>query len=327
MAEFTQYPSSQNGLMFLESENAFVLDPGARADIVLSGIEPDCGPLRIAPADSDIVQCFDVVAPPSVDGLARRVSLARIGIGQTTLEATDTSSGRPVATTAITVGFSPGVMQPAAAVPLHGSVPVAFGGAAVVRIPVPESNGLCIEFRPRGRVPRSGSTSTLFIQDLAGKRQLRLDYGKNPVSNTIDYHWNQKGVFQTFGITDHTTVGPSGAAAYKAARYFRYGGRVLVVVGAVADAYSIVVADQPLRQATKVVAGWAGAWVGCKLVGAGGAWVGTAATPGLGTAIGGVAGCIVGGFIGYEGASMAAGRLYDWGSARFAPLPELPAAP
>ncbi len=102
---------------------------------------------------------------------------------------------------------------------------------------------------------------------------------------------------------------------------------MLVVVGVAVDTYSIVVADQPLRQATKVAAGWAGAWIGCKLVGSGGAWVGTAATPGLGTAIGRVAGCIVGGFIGYEGASAAAGRLYDWGMAHFSQVPELPAAP
>jgi hypothetical protein len=42
----------------------------------------------------------------------------------------------------------------------------------------------------------------------------------------------------------------------------------------------------------------------------------------MGTAIGGVAGCLVGGFIGYEGASRAAGRLYDWADANFTSVPE-----
>lgn len=91
------------------------------------------------------------------------------------------------------------------------------------------------------------------------------------------------------------------------------------------DVYSVVTATKPLRQAMKVAAGWGGAWVGCKVVGAGGAWVGTAVTPGVGTAIEGVVGCIAGGFIGYQGASAGAGRLYDWGEATFVPVPEMAA--
>src|SRR6478752_7942115 len=110
--------------------------------------------------------------------------------------------------------------------------------------------------------------------------------------------------------------------AYQSARDFKYAGRTLLVVGVALDVYSVVKADKPLRQAAKVASGWAGAWLGCKVVGAGGAWVGTAVTPGIGTAFGGVAGCLVGGFVGYEGASRAAGRLYDWGEAEFASLPE-----
>ena len=75
------------------------------------------------------------------------------------------------------------------------------------------------------------------------------------------------------------------------------------------DVYSIVVSSNPLRRSTQVVAGWVGAWAGCKAVGAGGAYVGTLAEPGLGTAIGGIVGCAVGGFIGYEAASSGAGEL------------------
>ena len=197
-----------------------------------------------------------------------------------------------------------------------------MGAAAIVRIPVPGTQGLAIEFGPRGWTPKGGSTSTLFIQDAMGKRNLRLDYGYNVKTKTVNYHWNQKGTFPNFGIADHTPVGTAGRVLYKSARYFKYAGRTLLVVGIALDVYSVVKADKPLRQAAKVVSGWAGAWVGCKVVGAGGAWVGTAVTPGVGTAVGGVVGCLAGGFIGYEGASRAAGRLYDWGEASFAPVPE-----
>jgi hypothetical protein len=194
--------------------------------------------------------------------------------------------------------------------------------ASLIRIPVPGTNGLCIEFGGRGWSPKGGSTSTLFIQDALGKKHLRLDYGYNVKTGTINFHWNQKGTYAIFGTADHTPVGKVGQVVYKSARYFKYAGRAVALIGAAADIYSVVTATKPLRQATKVAAGWGGAWAGCKLVGAGGAWVGTAVTPGLGTAIGGVAGCIAGGFIGYEGASRAAGRLYDWGEAAFVAVPE-----
>ena len=43
--------------------------------------------------------------------------------------------------------------------PLSGQVPFAIGQSSVLRIPIPGTNGLCIEFRARGKVPASGSTS------------------------------------------------------------------------------------------------------------------------------------------------------------------------
>jgi hypothetical protein len=151
--------------------------------------------------------------------------------------------------------------------PLSGQVPFAIGQSSVVRIPIPGTNGLCIEFRARGKVPATGSTSTLFFQDTTGKRHLRLDYGYNVKRKTIDYHWNQKGTFQQFAIPDHTTTGKLGRAGYQAAKYFRYAGRLLFVVGVSVDVVSIVRASKPIRRASEVVAGWATAWVGCKVVG------------------------------------------------------------
>lgn len=204
-------------------------------------------------------------------------------------------------------------------------IPVGTGMAAVVRIPVPGSNGLFIELSPRGHVPASGSTSTLFIQDPTGKRHLRLDYGYNKNTGRVDYHWNQKGTHAKFGIPDHAPAGRGGQALYQGAKYFRYAGRVLLVVGAAVDIYSIVVAKKRLRQTIRVAAGWTGAAAGCKLVGAGGALAGTAIEPGGGTAVGGVLGCIAGGIGGYFGASWAAGEAYDWVEETFfEPVPEVP---
>lgn len=207
-----------------------------------------------------------------------------------------------------------------------GAVPVALGIGSVVHIPVPGSKGLFIAFSPRGYVPKGGSTSTLFIQDAAGRRQLRLDYGYNKSTGVADYHWNQKGTFSEFGITDHTPAGSTGEALYEGAKYFKYGGRVLLVVGAAIDIYSIVVAKKKLRQVAKVASGWAGASAGCELAGAYVAGAGTAVEPGGGTAAGGVAGCIVGGFFGYLGFSWAAGKAYDWvEETYFEDVPQVPA--
>jgi hypothetical protein len=233
--------------------------------------------------------------------------------------------GMPAPAFAQTAAQAQSSMVPQVAdVPMSGGIPYAVGQASVVRIPVPGTNGLCIELSPRG-FPSDRSTSTLFFQDATGKRNLRLDYGINKTTKTIDYHWNQEGTHAKFGITDHTRVGRAGEVAYNAAKYFRYAGRVLVVVGVAVDVVSIVQASQPMRRASEVVAGWATAWVGCKLVGAGGAAVGTLASP-LGTAIGGVAGCIVGGVGGYYGGSTLAGEVYDWAeNTFFTPLPEVAA--
>ncbi|MEO0821509.1 MAG: hypothetical protein AAF074_13905 [Pseudomonadota bacterium] len=210
--------------------------------------------------------------------------------------------------------------------PMRGEIPVAGGLPAVLRIPVPNSNGLAIEFRPRGHVPKGGTTSTLFIQSPNGKQHLRLDYGFNKNTGKIEWHWNQKGTNKVFGIKNHTTVGRAGQVAGNAARYFKYAGRTLVVVGAAMDAYSIVTASKPLRRTVQVVSAWGAAAAGCKVVGAGGAAVGSAA-PGLGTAAGGIIGCAVGGFFGYITAEAVSGYIYDWAEDTiFTPLPELQTA-
>jgi hypothetical protein len=113
----------------------------------------------------------------------------------------------------------------------------------------------------------------MFIQDMTGKRRLSLNYGYNTKTKTLDFHWTQKGTFKEFGITDQAPAGTGGEALFKGARYLRYGGRVLLVVGAAIDINSIV-------------------------------------------------GCMVGGFIGYVGASEGAAYIYDWAEGTlFTPVP------
>lgn len=219
-------------------------------------------------------------------------------------------------------------------IPLSGSIPYAIGQASVVRIPVPKTNGLAIEFVPRGHVPSGGSTSTLFIQNIKGNRHLRLDYGYNKRASInagrdiFDYHWNQKGTSADFKgkIQNHDSIKNQrlGKLGHSAAKIFRWGGRALLVVGVAVDTISIVQASNPIRRSTEVVTAWALAWCGCKVVGAAGAAGGTAIAPGPGTAILGVGGCIVGGIGGYMAGEKIGGIVYDWAEETiFTPLPEI----
>lgn len=205
--------------------------------------------------------------------------------------------------------------------PMSGKAPVAAGAASKLRIPVPGTNGLAIELSPRGWMPRGGSTSTLFIQDLSGKRHLRLDFGYNKATGTVEWHWNQKGTADALGINNHTPAGTAGEIAGNAAKYYKFAGRSLLVVAAAIDVYSIVVASKPLRRTVQVVSAWTLAAAGCKVVGAGGALAGSA-VPGVGTVTGGIVGCAVGGFIGYKAGEAASGYLYDWAEGTiFTPVP------
>jgi hypothetical protein len=204
--------------------------------------------------------------------------------------------------------------------PWTGAVP-AGGIGSVIRIPIPGTKDLAIELSPRNF--NGKSTSTIFIQDALGKKVLRLDYGPNVKTKTIDYHWNQKGTFADFGITDHTPVGRAGAALYQGARAFKYAGRSLLVVGLVLDSYSIVVASNPLRRSIQVISAWAMAWAGAETLGVGGAAAGSV-IPGLGTAAGGIVLSIAGGIGGYWAGSKIGAEVYDCSvTTQFRALPEV----
>ncbi|MEL6478409.1 MAG: hypothetical protein AAFR17_13865 [Pseudomonadota bacterium] len=218
-----------------------------------------------------------------------------------------------------------------------GQILVPAGMPSVAQIPIPGSGGLTISFRTRGgrfvnptlaqdfatvleqfglrsptRPAPGVSTSTLFLQSADGRRVLRLDYGYNVRTGVVDYHWNQKGTHAQFGIADHSTVGRGGANVQRFARIYRHAGRGFLILGAVLDGVAIYQADNRPRKIAEVVGGWAGAWAGCKVVGAGGAWAGSV-VPGWGNAIGGAGGCLVGGIGGYFAGSWAGGEIYDLG--------------
>ena len=235
---------------------------------------------------------------------------------------------------------------------------LALGAPSVIRIPVPGTNGLAIELKARGFYPsttigaakipispgnngewgvergldgleaiKTNSTSTVFIQDITGKRFLRLDYGRNKTTGNIDWHWNvkPKAVSREFGIRDHTVATPAAEMLGRTAKYFRYGGKLLVVYAAADDFLSIVTSTRPLRRTVQVVAAWKLSAAGCTALGAKLAAAGTGVEPGLGTAVGGLLGCLVGGFIGYKTGEATTGYLYDWAEDNlFKPLPPDP---
>jgi hypothetical protein len=199
--------------------------------------------------------------------------------------------------------------------PMNGAVPApaAVGGGlpAVIRIPLPGPGNLALSLSPpngwKGR-----STSTLFIMENKW-RGLRLDYGFNVKTNTINYHWNRTGFASRFpNIANHMPAGRLGAALYQSARAFRYAGTALVVIGALLDLESIVTASNPLRRSTAVVSAWAMALVGARGAGALGAAAGTAVEPGAGTAIGGLVFGVGGGILGYWAGEHAGEAVYDW---------------
>lgn len=132
-------------------------------------------------------------------------------------------------------------MMPVDDEPPSGKIPASLGLGSVTRIPVPGTKGLGIELNPRGWEPKGGSTSSLFIQDLTGKPHLRLDYGFNKTSGMKEWHWNQKGTADVFGITNHTSAGTAEQVLGSTAKVYKYAGRTLLVIGLAADAYSIVV--------------------------------------------------------------------------------------
>jgi hypothetical protein len=104
----------------------------------------------------------------------------------------------------------------------------------------------------------------------------------------------------------------------RGARYLKYGGKALVIVGAGLDAYEIYRSGFSTRTITKKAGGWAGAaggaWLGAKGGAAAGAAIGVwffGAGAAPGAAIGGTIGSIGGGIGGYFAGEAVAETVYD----------------
>ncbi len=147
-------------------------------------------------------------------------------------------------------------------------------------------------------VPRSGSTSSLFIYRKGHPNDVfRLDY--HPLADTAGrpvWHYNTtrklakvRGLTRgSFGSTNHAvTIGSR--ATGQLITIFRYGGAALFVVGGGMSAYEVYKADNQAREATRQVGGLAGAIVGARI----GSWTGIKVGTGA-AAIAGQAGPQVG---------------------------------
>ena len=218
MADFRTIASTA-GVHYVNS--TFIISRDTASDIALWGGGPSGEDLTLVALDPDLINFYDIscVSAPLGDHL-RRIRLEAKDYGQTTLQARIGPVGATWANAAIAVEGSviaQGEMFRAHDAPVDGSIPAAIGLASVIRIPVPGTNGLAIELSPRGWTPQGGSTSRLFIQDVARKRNLRLDYGYNVKTQAVDFHWNQKGTFNEFGIADHSPAGAAGEFVFKGA--------------------------------------------------------------------------------------------------------------
>ncbi|MDA7952061.1 MAG: hypothetical protein MPJ24_11305 [Pirellulaceae bacterium] len=133
--------------------------------------------------------------------------------------------------------------------------------------------------------------------------------------------------FGHYGVTGREEFFYKMSLASKQKGYIKCGGRVLIVLGVVWDAYDIYYAKDKVREIVGKSGGWAGAaagaWVGGKALGAAGTGLGTLVGGPLGGAIGGSVGGVVGtlggGIGGYIYGEKATKNLYDYYTAPRSP--------
>src|SRR5262245_3231528 len=211
MADFRTIPG-ETDVHYVDS--TFVVSRLNLADIALWGGGPHGEDLVVAPLNPNLFEVYDVthVTEPIGDNL-RRIRLTAKDYGQTTLQARLGPNGPSWAEAAIAVEgtvIANGYMTPASDAPITGSIPVAIGAASVVRIPVPGTNGLAIELTPRGWTPKGGSTSTLFIQDIVGKRQLASTMDTTLRPRLLIFNGIRKGHLTSSGFLNNPRWGKEG---------------------------------------------------------------------------------------------------------------------
>lgn len=147
------------------------------------------------------------------------------------------------------------------------------------------------------KLPKGGTTSVFQITAADNPNKgIRVDYGYNKTTKSVNWHWNQEGAHANFRITDHHT-GIGAARLGTAVDVIRRTGPYLAIVGVAISVKDIYSSPTPDYEAARQATGWAGALAGSGVGAKGGAAVG-ASIGGLFGGVGAAPGVVVGGFVG-----------------------------
>jgi hypothetical protein len=200
---------------------------------------------------------------------------------------------------------------------IHGKTAVNIGGTRFYITGTPKA-GM--------RIPASGTTSVLFVYKAGQPNKLyRLDFDvlkTGPRAGQLGWEHNQRGVARILklNVTNHQPAGFVARNAGRAIKVLKWGGRAMIVVGAVQSGIEVYHAEDRARAVVTELSGWAaasgGAYLGGKGGAAAGAWVGSFFGPGPGTAIGagvgGAIGSVGGGVGGFWLGKTVSETVYDW---------------
>lgn len=212
----------------------------------------------------------------------------------------------------------------------HKNAPLAGGLFQELRYPIAKSfpgptpgtnSRFDLSFRDFSGHPNPTSHAYLnrLTPQASGWKGLRLDHGPNVTTGgSTNWHWNQSGAKNAFGITDHALASPVARGFGQVMKYAKPLGRVGMGLGIAMDGWSLGQNISESRktgnwgntveEGSRIAGGWGGAWLGAKGGGALGATIGSFICPGIGTAIGGALGGLAGGIGGYLGGS----KLGKW---------------
>ena len=197
------------------------------------------------------------------------------------------------------------------------SIPIGIGMVGKIRASI--GRGYIWSTKSPSSYTKKSSSVIQVYKKTNSNSGFRLDAPHSTKTGLLDWHWNQKGVYSDFGISNHALASPVMKNFGKVAKLTKGVSRTLLPLGVATDAYSIYTAEDKIRETTKVSGGWAGALAGAKLGASGGAIAGAAAGvpfagvgAGPGAAVGGFIGGIAGGIGGYISGSAATGAIYDY---------------
>lgn len=168
----------------------------------------------------------------------------------------------------------------------------------------------------RANNPRPNSSSSIFWQNVSGKKHGRLDRhvvtlkgGIQPYGNVPRTHLNYTSGTGFFKY-DHGLSPRGGTYLHYSAIFIRRSGGAMMALGAVTDAYSLATSSNKASEASRIAGGWAGAYYGAQYLGTQLAAYGASYGP-YGIMAGGLAGSIGGGALGYWGGSLMGSLSYS----------------